>query len=138
MQGKFNGKGVLFGGMYTILNSYYGMLPSVFLAADCAEGCDLILVWKSIDDVDPSEQRENGTMHVAAVELKDRRCVDANEWNKKLTALTSNRCLFWLLQELFGDLLTMKFHVVFAGREHLRSSSEVKENLEISCRLPNY
>lgn len=107
-----------------------------------AEGADLILIWRELGTQRPSNLRgdvegddesalDEGphgqsavtTTHIAALELKDRRDTSVEEWDKKMKALTSLRCIvYWAnIYAVAFDLSAaggVQFHIVLAGREH--------------------
>jgi hypothetical protein len=78
---------------------------------------------KGVDDASPGgvvevEDDSRVRMHIAAIEIKDRRFTRQTEWDRKLEKLLSLRCAFWWLQLVYRDSFDLKFHVIFAGREH--------------------
>ena len=108
----------------------------------CApEGCpghDVTLLWrekKESDYVDEYEYQEGEedslkeegdgeeddsrvVVHIAAIEIKDRRFTESDEWNDKLAHLLSLRCVFWWLQLIHREKFDLKFHIIFAERDH--------------------
>mmetsp|Transcript_108926 Transcript_108926/g.213412 ORF Transcript_108926/g.213412 Transcript_108926/m.213412 type:complete len:322 (+) Transcript_108926:2-967(+) len=97
---------------------------SLFVTPKSAEGVDLILVWTEERDTsectfpdDSVAVAEKSVVHIGAVELKDRQNTSAEEWDRKIAALTSLRCGIWWLPLLVPST-SFEYHIVFAGREH--------------------
>jgi len=101
------------------------------------KGCpdhDVTVIWREVkesgyvddyDDDDASSGEEVETevdsrvrVHIAAIEIKDRRFAGQIEWDRKLENLLSFRCAFWWLQQVYRDSFDLKFHIILAGREH--------------------
>ena len=57
-------------------------------------------------------------VHIAAIEIKDRRFSESDEWDDKLAHLLSLRCVFWWLQLVHREKFDLTFHIIFGGREH--------------------
>eukprot|EP01036_Dinobryon_divergens_P028460 gene28460-37406_t len=99
-------------------------------------GHDVTVIWRGVkesgydDDYECEEGKPPGgvvkvevdsrvRVHIAAIEVKDRRFTGQQiEWDSKLENLLSLRCAFWWLQLVYRDSFDLKFHVIFAGREH--------------------
>ena len=108
---------------------------SIFPCAQGAAGCDLVLLAKEVrsetlpdaDDTGTDEDEgdtgtvKGDTYHIIAVELKDRRGTEPEEWEKKIGLLTSYRCIVPRLRAALkakdpSDELV--YHILLAGREH--------------------
>ena len=100
----------------TIMQNY--MTCSIFPVVKDATGCDLVLLCR--DGTNPK------AYHFVALEVKDSRNTSSQDWQEKLFKLTSCRCIIPRLKaamEKEGIVLT--YHIVFAGREEWKESSEV-------------
>ena len=107
-------------------------------------GCDLVLIAKKVcknTETDPfeSDDEDGGdtgtriikgdTYHIIAVELKDRRGTEPEEWAKKLDLLTSYRCIVPRLRAAFkardpSDELV--YHILLAGRPEHSTAGRVQ------------
>jgi len=96
---------------------------SIIVTSKDAEGVDLVITW--LEEIYDSESEVDQELcvtqifHIAAVELKDRRYTEFAEWQKKFECLLSPRCIVWWFRSMpLYKTCAIKFHVVFAGREH--------------------
>lgn len=81
-----------------------------------AIGCDLLL--KLFGTNENSEINEND-VHIVVMELKDSRKTTQEAWDKKFELLLGYRSCIHFLAELYATTnVTVKFHIIMAGREH--------------------
>ena len=109
-----------------------GAEASFICAPEHCPGLDLTLLWRGkkelggyVDEYEyqeaensPKGEDDRVVVHIAGIEIKDRQFTDSEEWNDKLAHLLSLRCVFWWLQLVHREKFDLKFHIIFAGREH--------------------
>ena len=112
--------------VFTLSRCFISPEASFVCVPDSNQGYDLLMVWTEEDstadnDEDMIENAPASTLtivHIAAIGVKDRRFTESVEWSEKMDILLSLPCLIWWLQILYRRKFDIRYHIVFAGREH--------------------
>ena len=119
--------------VFSLARCFVNPEASFVCVPDSNQGCDLLMVWTEEDNISADiddETPDNAAsldaatasaltiVHIAAIEIKDRRFTESVEWSDKMEILLSLRCLIWWMQIIYRRKFDIRYHIVFAGREH--------------------